>query len=479
MGRKPPKRTTVRSSYAPPGRAKTTFPVLLVIAIALFVLTRIYILWFFQPLISDVGMYFGYAARAIDLHQTPYMEDFEVPYPPLALWTVCAPRLIDQHAITRPQDPSQVTPIFYDYRQAFRGLMFVCDLTSFIMLLLIVRKRCPRLQGWAALFYVITSAVLGHLLYDRLDVALLMLLMLGLYCWMRSLEESPWPISWATLAYMILGLGISFKIIPVICIPFLLLSDFHAPHRLERLAYALMVLAAGICIPFIIQYFATGPGVFDIFKFHAERVVHLESLYSTLMMIASLFGPRAFVSHSHGAFDLSGDLSNAMITLSKILLGGFLAGTGIWALLRWSRFSREDAYRLTCYVIPTSVILAIVLSPQYFVWAFPILLLLAVEIIPEGRASPWILGVLLIVVGAMTIWVFPYNFGSTIENPHALVPMPLTDHLDPSALTAYIVLGLRNFIYLGVVVWMGVMLFKYIYRAEAPNSSNLSGSIVK
>ena len=70
------------------------------------------------------------------------------------------------------------------------------------------------------------------------------------------------------------------------------------------------------------------PGVLGMFKFHAEREMQLESLYSTLMMIGSLFGAPVAIMHSHGAWNLSGNLSHAMKILSTILLLGFLAGLG-------------------------------------------------------------------------------------------------------------------------------------------------------
>ena len=103
---------------------------------------------------------------------------------------------------------------------------------------------------------------------------------------------------------------------------------------------------------------------------------------------------------------------------------GFLAGEGVWALLRWSRYTRQDAYRIACYVIPGSVILSNVLSPQYFIWAIPLVLLLAVEIFPEGRVRPLVLAGLLIAVAVTTTWIFPYNFVSSESNPnpYALIP---------------------------------------------------------
>jgi hypothetical protein len=482
MARKHPKQMPVESTSVPVGGIWTTAKILLAVAIGLFILTRSYLLFFAHPMISDIPMYFGYAVNAVDLNQTPYTEDFVMPYPPLAYWTTCAPRMFDDRQIKGNRDP-QIGPAYYDYFRGFRGLMFLCDLTSFAILLLIVRKRRPQMAPWAALFYVIATTILGPVLFDRLDVALLMLLILGVYCWTRSLNHSPlspfergaggegesrWSIAWATLAYAIFGLGISFKIIPLLCLPFFLLADFHAPRRYIRLALAIIVLTATISVPFLIQWSATGPSVFGIFKFHAEREVHLESLYSSLMSIASAFGLKVFITQSHGAFNLSGDLWGVMKILSTVLLLGFLAGEGLWALLRWSRFTRQDAYRIACYVIPGSVILSNVLSPQYFIWAMPLVLLLAVEIFPEGRVRPLILGGLLIAVAVMTTWIFPYNFISqeSNPNPHALIPVNALPLKLPPVTMPAIILGLRNFTYLGVVIWLGIILYKRIDKMQ-------------
>ncbi|MGA2059313.1 MAG: hypothetical protein ABSG67_02440, partial [Thermoguttaceae bacterium] len=201
---------------------------------------------------------------------------------------------------------------------------------------------------------------------------------------------------------------------------------------------------------------------FGIFKFHAEREVHIESLYSSLMSIASAFGGQVYVSFSHGAFNISGDLSDVMKILSTILLLGFLAGEGVWALHRWSRYTRQDAYRIACYVIPGSVIVSNVLSPQYFIWAIPLVLLLAIEIFPEVRIRPHVLSGLLIFVCVTTTWIFPYNYGDTKSNSYALIPKDAVLLKLAPVTTAAVILGLRNYVYLGVVIWLGVMLYKRI-----------------
>jgi hypothetical protein len=83
MGRKHPKQMPVQSTSTRDGRTWTISKVLLAVAIALFVLTRSYILFFFRPMLSDVWMYYEYAVKAVDWQITPYTEEFVVPYPPL------------------------------------------------------------------------------------------------------------------------------------------------------------------------------------------------------------------------------------------------------------------------------------------------------------------------------------------------------------------------------------------------------------
>jgi 4-amino-4-deoxy-L-arabinose transferase-like glycosyltransferase len=467
MGRKTPKSMPVQT--AAPARfthARIIFLLVILLGIATFCFTRYYILFELEPQVSDLfAPYFQYAAGDVDLHQIPYTADFQIEYPPLAWWAIRAPRLFDDRQITRPRDPAQVMPIFNSYTHAFRGMMFCFDLISFVIVLLVVYKRNPRLVGWAALVYAISTAILGHLLYDRLDMGMLMLLMLWAFCWVKSLNQSGPTIVWTSAAYAMIGLGISFKIIPVISVPFLLLSEFHASRRWARLSFGLIALAVGVCMPFAVQYAISGPGVFALFEHHAEREIQLESLYSTLMMIVSaLGGPAAVVSHSHGAFNLSGDLSHAMKILSTVVLFGFLAILGLWSLLRWSRYGRRDAYCLTCYALSGAVILSNVLSPQYFIWAFPLLIILTAEVYPSAKLMPWIIGALLVAVSAMTTWVFPYHYFYTESNPYGLVSFDHLGELAPSSI-GYVVLGLRNFTYLAIILWLGVMLYKKL----APN----------
>ena len=435
--------------------------IMIVLAVAAFVLTRFYILFVLRPWLTDVPLYFQYAAKAVDFHQTPYQGGFEVnglslPYPPLTFWTMCLPRLLDDRRIASAGDP-QIPLIYLDYRQIFRGLMFLCDLASFVLILRIIGKRRPSAEGWSAFLYALTTALLGHLLYDRLDAGLLALLMSWAYVWTQSIRESEPSIFSITSAYALIGLGIGYKIVPVFCVPFLLVAELHCAHRWSRLSAALAALAVGVGSPFAVQYAVSGPSVFALFRHHVNRGIQIESLYSTAMMIFAYFGAQISIGHSDGSYILSGDLSQAMKTASIVISFMFLAGMGFWALWRGARYSRRDAYCFSLYAVLGAMILSNALSPQYFIWTFPLLLLLAVEVLPPGRLSVWMLGILMLAVAAWTTWLCPYHYFCSASDPRGLVPI-IGTALSPSPV-AYIVLGLRNLTCLGVIAWLGAMLY--------------------
>ncbi len=276
----------------------------IIAAVLLFLLSRAYILAELTPLVTDVPYsYFREAALVVDLHKSPYSE-VAIEYPPLAWWITCIPRLLDQHTITEPENIRQVEPIRKSYHNTYRIMMFFCDLLCFPLLLAIAWKRRRDLAGWAVLAYTIVTASLGHLLYDRLDLPLLLLLLLWAYCWIRSLGTSG-RLGWAAAAYSFMGLSISLKLIPVVAVPFLLLADFHGLRRATRLAVGLLCLATAACLPFFIQYLVSGPAVFSVFSHHAERGIQIESIYASAILLASLLGTPITVASTHGAYEVS------------------------------------------------------------------------------------------------------------------------------------------------------------------------------
>jgi len=459
---------------------------LIALAVILFAATRLYIFFGLQSQFTDVQTkYFDCAARVVDLHQVPYQASVEIEYPPLAWWAMYLPRLFDARRISNPRDASQVVPVYKSYRAAFRSEMFLCDLVSFALLIAIVRRRQPSLTGWTALAYVAATAILAHVLYDRLDAGLLMLIMLWASCWTRSLDAAKQRTLWVTAAYAALGLSISYKLVPIVCVPFLLLAEFRQPRRWLSLSIALTTLLLTACGPFLIQFFISGPGIFHVFSYHAGRGIQFESLYSTAMMIGQRFGAPAHVAFLHGSYELTGDLASLLKGCAIALQSILFSGLGLLALRRGKSFDRQSAYRFGLIVLAGSVILSNVLSPQYFVWALPISILIAVETLPRASRQFGAVLCLLLLVSSATTWLFPYHYFSVDSSPCGLIPMRPSDGglvliygvLFPAgpakiSLLPAAVLALRNLLYLTTVIWLGVATLR-ARSATSPSPRNL------
>lgn len=177
------------------------------------------------------------------------------------------------------------------------------------------------------------------------------------------------------------------------------------------------------------------------------------------MMIGSLLGADIFSKKTYAGMDLGGDLSTFMTWLSTIALLAFLIGAWLWLWFRPSAARRMDGYKLTCFVLLGAVILSRVLSPQYFIWAVCMSVLVGVEQLPPNGAKPWVLTALWLIIAGLTTWIFPYHYVAA----QSVSALALTDplearvfHFVPCAL-----LALRNVLYLGLVIWQGVGLFRH------------------
>ena len=186
---------------------------------------------------TDVELYFKYAVRGVDFHEVPY-RDFDIEYPPLAYWFVVLPRLVDRAPVA-PADLDKVSECaaFNRYGDCYEAQAVVCDALAFIFLLLLAFRRWPRQVLPIGLIYLACTTFLWPLLFVRLDIGLTLLLMAWAYFWVRSTETAPRAGWYRVLAYAALGMSISFKLVPVIAIPFLILSELRTPRPGGTLAW--------------------------------------------------------------------------------------------------------------------------------------------------------------------------------------------------------------------------------------------------
>ena len=387
---------------------------LLVAAIVAFAVSRAAILFALEPDSWDTAVYFREATSAAP----PYTHALPVEYPPVALW-----------AMRAPVAAARRSPSLAQYRHAFRLEMALCDVAAFALIVAIARRRRPELVGAAAAAYVAVTAVLADLLYDRLDIALAALVLAWAYAFVRSRGSAAWTAG----AYAALGLGASFKLVPLAVVPVL------AAHELRdrrRLAVAAGAFAAAAALPFL-PYL---PGVLDVFRVHATRGIQIESVYASVAALAARLGVAVGVAPSAGSYNVVGPLAGALKPIATLAV---LAVIALATRAAWRGRTLDAAYRCALLGLAAATVASNVLSPQYFLWALPAALLVALEVAPArfGFAAGWAL-----VIAALTTWVFPYHYIPDVVPATQVGPLPET--------FAQVVIAARNSLYVGLVVWL-------------------------
>jgi len=414
-------------------------------AVVALVVTRGYLLTSFEPDISDVPFFWQNAVRAIDQQEVPYSSDFQIGYPPLAWAMMLAPRWIDP----TEWSPRNESLLLGRYTRRFRAQMALFDLGAFLLLVLILRRQSASRAAAGAWDYVILTAVFGNLLYDRFDVALLFLLLLGNYCWIRSTEPDEMASSWSQLAYVVLGLCVSLKLLPVVALPLLLAGETVVRRKALPVLVAVGCWTVGALFPFLWHMPLTGFGSFGFLAHHAGRGLQVESLYASLLLCLAPLGLPVEVHHTTNAWHVESPLSHALNLFAIGVLVFWGLAFAAWGLWRGRQAGLIRVGMAASVAIAGVPILSHVLSPQYLIWATILLIWPAARLLPRHRY--WLLLTLLIVVALLTTWLFPYNYfsadadGNTI-NPHALLPA--------LAWQATAVLVTRNLLFLSLVGWL-------------------------
>jgi hypothetical protein len=421
----------------------------LLAAVILFAISRILAFAGPWPDLSDTKLYGDYAIRGVDQGQVAY-RDFAIEYPPLAWELIALPRLLAFQRCSGEPTSEEIAHCQAAYCRAFRAMMGAFDIASLALMWAIARAHWPNRLGSIILAYVIITASSLYLLYDRLDLGLSLLLLIWSSTWLRSTTAGK-GVGWQLASFAMLGLSVAFKAIPILILPYLLLAEWRSQHRWFKWL-GFVSFAGALAVPFAVLAPKAGLAPLGFIQFHTERGVQVESIYATLLTIFSWFGSDVQVVYTHGADELIGAGAPELKLAARILLIAWLTGTGFWCLRQGPRFDRKKAWQSATLAMLGAVALAPVLSPQYFVWALPLVLLVAADVLPaQGPAWRWLI-VGAISVAALTTLVFPCTYFGLVDKlqpdeDRRLIPL------------AHFLLGLRNLVYLAIVVGLGRSVF--------------------
>jgi hypothetical protein len=458
----------------------------LVPVVCFFLATRLLILPFQQPT-SDVEIYARYAhelgaaprgvsfyeyharavereteeARAAGTLAGSIEENKDVEYPPLALAVMRLPAL-GLHDGAAGDSP---TKDFLDaYRVRYRWLVAGADAILFVLLLMLVRRLFAQEnrgeQAQRLLGYVACTAALWHLLYDRLDLPLALLVVLALALLLGRL-----PYVWS---FAVLAVAINFKLTPLVLAPVWIVGalphgqrlEFSRPRVLLALAGRSTLLIGMVLTCFLPFYLWGGSPCLGFLKYHRERGLEIGSVLASLPLALQIFGAPLDVTYSYKSINLRSPTSPFLVALAPWLTAGLLLAATALLLAHFPRPAarpegdspgRPTAAQHDPRVVVGFTLLFLMLfvvgnkvfSPQYLLWLAPLVCLIPLP--PRGRL--WFTWTFLMVCVLSTVLV-PFLFVVDLVDPSAAQTVPRSFNHPTVRLAAVTVA--RNLLFLGL-----------------------------
>jgi hypothetical protein len=310
-------------------------------------------------------MYFSLANSFISQKLLPYC-DFGYPYPPLSLINIAVPYFF--------------STTFKDYRQWFQIEMLVLDVLCFLFLYLVLRRNLkinPTITGWALLIYSFLGFFVGHVIYDRLDMAMALTFISFIYFFTQNPRR-------ILPAYFIALVGALTKLLPIFFIPFLMIIEFAGQQTFKDKLRASLNPIFFTLIPFVLimgiynNYFCDH--LISNLMDHSVRSIQVESTWATPLMLYKVWVAESPVSvgYNFGALHLNSDTFPYFYLWMSKYFGFIILGTYFlfcYKRLKERPISAPPSVKSMCVAIYAILLNLMafqrVLSPQYFVWLIP------------------------------------------------------------------------------------------------------------
>lgn len=342
-------------------------------------------LWYGDKVITDTPVYYDYASR-IARGMVPY-ADFSSEYPPVAMLLFSLPRLLSGNG-------------YYDFVFWFEVEMMLFSCAIIALLTLLSGRLFGGIRRMVLVLGLYTLFILsiGSIVQARFDIAVACLMLATVIAFI---------IDRRLLAWVLVGVGLMTKIIPVLLAPLFLIVHLRRKQRRELWLGPLLAIAAAavIALPFLLM---SASGLAGAFLYHAERPLQIESSWaSPLLILSSIADYEVVIINSYGSHNVLSSASEALASLSGPVTAalmllvywaywrrGFTAGGG------WSRLA---LVQFTAIAITVFILGGKVFSPQFLIWLLPLVPLLTT------REKPWP-GAVYWVVLILTQIEFPFSY---------------------------------------------------------------------
>lgn len=336
---------------------------------------------------SGTGLFYDYAGR-IQSGQLPY-RDFFAEYPPVALLFFTLPRMLGES--------------FRWYYVWYQVEVVAVDILIVIALYLAARRWS--LSPWRLLVgYTVAVLAVGPINLHQFDILPAAFSLFAVLLFVSG---------FAFGAGIMLALGVMSKVYPILLAPvFVLLAWRRNARGLLVAAGAFLAACVAILLPWLVR---APSSLSTMWRYHAQRDVQIESMYSTLAFAGRPLGLGwVDVVHTFGSFNIKGPF---VATLARFATIALLLVLGVtYAFVdRTSRRSRSvaaDDVELVGHaaflVLIAAMIASKVLSPQYLVWLTPFVPF----VLGRRRYAVW---AAFVVTGLLTYYLYPVRYSALLQ----------------------------------------------------------------
>ena len=170
-----------------------------------------------------------------------------------------------------------------------------------------------------------------------------------------------------------------------------------------------MLLSAATIVSFGVILALGGFRFGELVEFHARREIQIESVPASIETLLMQGGVAGSTSFEFGSVNLHTRYEPVLMEIGSGLLLAMLVGS-VWLGLRIGDNRRGPAM-LMAAVLCAALLFSKVLSPQYFAFLLPVLLVVRW---PAGRAAAIAFGGLVLLIYALTGTIFPWRYGQLL-----------------------------------------------------------------
>lgn len=327
--------------------------------------------------------------EAILAGEVPY-RDFFIEYPPGSL-------------------PAFVLPALFDTSQQTYARLFGLEMALILVATLVLTAYTARSLGrfWLlpAVVFIAATLLLYPVAMTRYDAVVAVTLAASM-----ALSSSPafsrngaagaaaFIAAWASL-----GFGAAAKLVPALAtLPLALLSE-----GARRVAWGFSVFF-GVISAFFLPSFLFGEDFVDIFTYHFDRGLQVESLAASVLM---KLGRPPEPYFEYGSWNMGGQGMELLSSMSLPIMGILLVitATVMYREYRKDRFGPEQFPRFATALVLAFLIGSKVLSPQYIIWLLPL--------VPLSISGAWglVTSALFLGVCWLTTQVYPHHYTEVVN----------------------------------------------------------------